>query len=184
MATHRIGPDSGTLSLHTSRQGLAAQAGHDLTIEVTRWSGTVTTGDEPSDAALDVTVELGSLKVVGGTGGLKPLSERDKREILANAGKTLRADQFPQARFVATKITSSGENGSADGTLTLHGTDRPLHLDITLLGENRYRVNGRVIQTEHGIKPYTGLFGALKLADAVSVTAEVDLSDAPESASA
>lgn len=172
MATHRIGPQSGTLSLHTTREGLAAQVGHDLTIEVTRWSGTVTMGDDPSDATLDVTVELGSLRVVEGTGGLKPLSERDKREILGNAAKTLASDRFPEVRFVSTEIV----DGTVEGTLTLHGADRPLRLDITRLGENRYRAIANVFQSQHGIKPYSGLFGALKLADAVSVTAEVDLS--------
>jgi polyisoprenoid-binding protein YceI len=178
MATHRIGPESGTLSLHTTRQGLAAQAGHDLTIEITRWSGTVTMGDDPADATIDVTAETGSLRVVSGTGGMKPLSERDKREITANAAKTLGVDRFPQAHFVSSTITGDGSSGTAEGTLTLHGTDRPLRLEITSSGENKYRATGSVIQTEFGIKPYTGLFGALKLADRVSFEVDVDLSGA------
>lgn len=176
MATHRIGPESGTLLLHTTRQGLAAQAGHDLTIEVTRWSGTVTIGDDPADAKLDITAETGSLRVISGTGGVKPLSERDKREIVGNAGKTLGVDRFPQAHFVSSAITGNGNNGTAEGTLTLHGTDRPLRLEITSSGDDKYRATGTVIQTQFGIKPYTGLFGALKLADSVSFEAEVDLS--------
>jgi polyisoprenoid-binding protein YceI len=176
MASHHIGPESGTLFLHTTRQGLAAQAGHDLTIEVTSWSGTVTMGDDLAGATLEVTIDMGSFRVISGTGGVKPLSERDKREILSNAAKTLGVDKFPQARFVATDVSASGDHGTVSGTLTLHGTDRPLQLDVTRTGDNKYEVTATVPQSEHGIKPYTGLFGALKVADPVSVRAEVDLS--------
>ena len=34
----RLGPDTGRVVIKTGRAGLAAKAGHDLTIEVTRWS--------------------------------------------------------------------------------------------------------------------------------------------------
>ena len=34
---YRLGPESGRLLVHTTRTGLGAKAGHDLTIEVTRW---------------------------------------------------------------------------------------------------------------------------------------------------
>jgi len=34
---HQLGPDQGRIILRTFRDGLAAQAGHDLTIEATRW---------------------------------------------------------------------------------------------------------------------------------------------------
>jgi hypothetical protein len=34
-----------------------------------------------------------------------------------------------------------------------------------------------VVQSEHGIKPYRGFFGALKVRDAVDVDIDVDLSE-------
>jgi hypothetical protein len=33
------------------------------------------------------------------------------------------------------------------------------------------------VQSQHGIKPYSGFFGALKVRDAVDVDIDVDLSD-------
>ena len=36
---HTLGPEDGTLTVHTGKGGAAAKAGHDLAIEVTRWSG-------------------------------------------------------------------------------------------------------------------------------------------------
>ena len=35
----RFGPDTGSLQVHTYREGVAAKVGHDLIIEVTEWSG-------------------------------------------------------------------------------------------------------------------------------------------------
>lgn len=168
--------------LRTTRQGLAATAGHDLTIEVTQWSGDVTVGDDPTASALDLTIDLTSLRVLSGTGGVKPLSERDKREIAGNAAKTLGTDRFPQATYVATSITPADNGATVAGTLTLHGTERPLRLDVTSAGHDRYSATGTVVQTEFGIKPYTGFFGALKVADAVSLEVDVDLSGADQSA--
>jgi len=49
--TYHLGPDDGTLSLHTRRTGAAAKAGHDLLIDVTAWEGTLTVGDSPGDVA-------------------------------------------------------------------------------------------------------------------------------------
>lgn len=178
MATHRIGPESGTLLLLTRRQGLAAQAGHDLTIEIAQWSGTVTVGDQPAESALDVTMRLESLRVLSGTGGVKPLSEKDKREIAGNAVKTLGVDRFPEARFVSSSVTPSETGATIEGTLTLHGVDQPVTLNVTTSGTDRFTGQASVVQTAHGIKPYTGFFGALKLADAVALEADIDLSKA------
>jgi polyisoprenoid-binding protein YceI len=174
---HRIGPERGRLILRTSRQGLAAQAGHDLTIEVVRWSGEVVLADDPAASTMAVTVDTGSLRVLEGTGGIKPLSERDKREIAQTARRLLDSDRQPEARFASTKITAEGrERGAVDGTLTLLGKEAPVRLEVTHLGNNRYRATATVVQSAFGIKPYTAFFGALKLADPVRVEAEVDLS--------
>ena len=40
--TYRLGPDSGRVVINTTRAGLAARVGHDLALDVTRWSADVT----------------------------------------------------------------------------------------------------------------------------------------------
>lgn len=174
--SHPIGPDSGSLVLRTTRQGLATKVGHDLTIEVTNWSGTVTVGADPAGSGIDVTAETSSLRVVHGAGGVKPLSDRDKQEIRTNAAKVLGADRTPTARFVTTSAQLGADgSGTVTGTLTLCDVSRDLTLTVTPLGDGKFRATGTVVQTDHGIKPYTALLGALKLADAVTVEAEVTL---------
>jgi len=98
---HQFGPDRGRIVLRTFRDGLAAQAGHDLTLEATRWSGTLGVNDDLSPADLDVRIDMGALVVRDGTGGVKPLSDRDRREIAVTARKVLASDRHPEAVFAA-----------------------------------------------------------------------------------
>ena len=176
---HQLGPDHGRIILRTSRDGLAATAGHDLTIEATRWSGVLAVNDDLSPAGLDVHIDMGALVVREGTGGIKPLSDRDRREIAVTARKTLGADRFPEAVFAASTFAPAagdGAGGEITGTLTLHGETRPLRLQVGQTGPDRYHAEATVVQSEYGIKPYSGFLGALRVRDAVQVTADVDLS--------
>ena len=172
----RLGPDSGRVVIKTGRAGLAARAGHDLTIEVTRWSARVTVpGDGVAAAEVAAELDLGSLAVLEGTGGAKPLSDKDRRDILNTAGKILGRGT---ARFTSTRIIPAASGGAIEGTLTLNGTTRPARLQLVSRGPGQYRGTATVRQTDHGITPYTGFFGALKLKDEVTVEVEADLTRA------
>jgi polyisoprenoid-binding protein YceI len=173
---HRLGPDRGTLTLHTYRNGLAATAGHDLTIGVDRWSGELQVGDDGTATALDVTIDLHSLTIIGGTGGVKPLSDRDRREIAVTARKVLGSDQHPQATFSAQSFEPGGGGGTIGGTFTLRGAARPLRLKVSQSGEGSYHATASVVQSDYGIKPYTAFMGALRVRDAVDIEVDVDLS--------
>jgi polyisoprenoid-binding protein YceI len=175
---HQLGPESGRLTLRTYRSGLAAQAGHDLTIDVTRWSGQV------GQDRLDATIDLTSLAIREGRGGIKPLTDRDRRDITGQARKQLDAGHYPEATYAATSFApDDAGGGTIDGTLTLHGQSRPLRLQVSKTGDGSYRVTTTVTQSQFGIKPYSGMFGALKLRDDVEVEVTVDLSRSPGAAS-
>jgi polyisoprenoid-binding protein YceI len=171
VAHQLIGPRHGALILYTSREGVAAQVGHDLTIEMTRWSGRLRVGRDPAASELTVTVDMGSMHIVEGTGGLAALSGGEKREILRNAKKILSVDRYPEATFVADKITAD----TLDGRLSLLGRTRRLRLAYWIDG-GRHRVRGTIRQSDYGIKPFRAFFGALKLADGVRIEAELDIS--------
>jgi polyisoprenoid-binding protein YceI len=175
---HELGTERGRIVLHTFRDGLAAQAGHDLTIEVGRWSGVLSLNEDLSPASLDARIDLNSLTVREGTGGLKPLTDRDRREIAVTARKTLGVDRNPEATFTATDFKPGADGGGMiTGTLTVAGLASPLRLQVTTTGPDRYHATGSVVQSQHGIKPYSGFFGALKVRDAVDVDIDVDLSE-------
>lgn len=177
---HQFGTDKGRIILRTFRDGLAASAGHDLTIDAVRWSGELVVADDLSPESLDVTVDLGALVVRSGAGGIKPLTDRDKREIAVSARKVLAADRYPEATFTATSFQPGpdGSGGTIGGTLVLAGQPRPQQLQVSQTGPGQYRATTTVKQTSFGIKPYSAFLGSLKVADAVEVEVELDLSRA------
>jgi polyisoprenoid-binding protein YceI len=183
---HQFGMDKGRITLRTYRDGLAAQAGHDLTIDIARWSAELVVSDDLAPASLTVTADLSSLIVRDGTGGLKPLTDRDKREIAVTARKVLSTDRFPQAVFTATafqlvpdttdRSAVTDASGTVRGTLELAGRPAPVELRVRSAGSGRYEATTTIRQTDFGIKPYSGFLGALKVRDTVDVEVEVDLS--------
>jgi polyisoprenoid-binding protein YceI len=66
------------------------------------------------------------------------------------------------------------------GELTLLGTPRPLSFYLAITGDGGLRAATVVKQTDWGMKPYTGLFGALKVVDEVEIEVEATL-PAPQS---
>jgi polyisoprenoid-binding protein YceI len=178
---HHLDTDRGRILLTTLRVGLAASAGHDLTIEPATWSGELEVGADAVPVSLEVRVDLSSLVVRDGTGGLKPLSDRDRREIAATARKVLATARHPDATFSATAFEPASPDqggGVITGTLTLAGRSRPLRLTVRPSGPGGYVATASVTQSDFGIKPYTGFLGALKVADAVGVRVEVSLPEA------
>ena len=175
--TFRLGPDNGRVVLKTGRQGIAARAGHDLTIEVTRWSAQVEVPDDEAGGIAAATVsaelDLGSLEVREGAGGAKPLTDRDRGEIK----KTIRGILGDgTASFTSSRIVRFGASGGAiEGTFTLNGKDEPVRLQVAEPGPGRYRGTATVVQSAHGVKPYVGFFGALKLKDEVGVEFDISI---------
>ena len=166
---YELGPDNGTLSVRTSRTGTVAKAGHDLLIHVTKWRGTLDTGDSPS-VALDA--DATSLKVREGTGGMMALDDGD----LANIEQTIDDEVLKRQdiSFRSTRAEKTAEGLSVTGDLTLRNTTRSVAFDL-VLSDGRVRGTAVVKQTDWGMKPYTALFGALKVADEVRVEIDAEL---------
>ena len=74
--------------------------------------------------------------------------------------------------FRSTEVATDAEGGriSVRGELTLVGATRPVAFDLHVGADGSLRARALVKQTDWGIKPYSTLFGALKVADEVEVT--------------
>jgi polyisoprenoid-binding protein YceI len=174
---HQFGTDKGRITLRTHRDGLVAQAGHDLTIDAVRWSGELAVAEDLAPTSLTARIDLSALVVREGTGGIKPLTDRDKREIAVTARKVLTADRYPEATFSTTAFDQAADGGGTiEGTLALAGRSRPQRLTVTQPEPGHYLAKTTVRQTDYGIKPYSAFLGSLKVADAVDVEIELDLS--------
>ncbi|MDA8316648.1 MAG: YceI family protein [Actinomycetota bacterium] len=177
-----IGPSSGHLRLRTYRQGLAAKAGHDLVLEAAEWHGRV---HLPSDAGgsasveagvaavvageVEVEVDLRRLEVREGTGGVKPLSDKDRADIGKAMQQQLRVDAHPVATFRSSGVRIDGDRAILEGELSIAGQSHPVELHVRREADGTISAAAQIVQSAWGIKPYTGFFGALKLRDAVDV---------------
>jgi YceI-like protein len=166
---YTLGPEDGILAVRTSRTGAIAKAGHDLLMHVTEWSATLDTGEAPS---LKLEADGTSLRVREGTGGIKALDDDD----LTNIETTIDDEVLLKhdITFRSSSVQRDGDTLAVAGDLTLLGTTRPLAFDLTLVDG---RVSGAAVvkQTEWGMKPYTALFGTLKVADEVRVEIDAGL---------
>jgi polyisoprenoid-binding protein YceI len=172
--TYRLGPDDGTLSVRTGRKGAAAKAGHDLRIHVTAWEATLVVGQELS---VELDADATSLRVQEGTGGMQSLGDDDK----ANIHTTIDDDVLKRQdiSFRSTQVTGADGRLAVQGELTLGGTTRPLAFDLAIDDDGKVTGAAVVKQTDWGMKPYSTLFGALKVADEVRVEIDAAL---PQSA--
>jgi polyisoprenoid-binding protein YceI len=164
--THRFGPSNATLSVQTRRGGAAAKAGHDLLLHVTAWEGTLTIGEDGAPSAAELTADATSLRVQKGTGGMKGLDDSDK----ANIHQTI-DDEVLRRRDIAFRSTAV-DGGRVEGELTLAGQTRPLALDVAIGDDGAVSATVTITQSDWGMKPYSALFGTLKVLDEVEVALE------------
>lgn len=175
--TYELGPDDGTLAVRTARSGTVAVAGHDLLLHVGDWRSTVTVSDDGVPAAIVLEAEGSSFRVIEGTGGMRALDDGDRANIL----QTIDDEILERTRvtFRSVGIEAVGDAFRVRGELTLLGATRPLDVDLAVEGPG-LRARAVVRQSTWGLKPYSTLFGALKVADDVEVAVEAEL---PEMAS-
>jgi polyisoprenoid-binding protein YceI len=142
---------------------------HDegATFATRRWRASIQ-WDAGEPVSTELVVDVGSLEVVRGEGGLTPLSGPEKILVRANALRSLDARRFPRITFAANTVDETDDGYRLTGTLTIHGNARPQTDD---LGESwRMASEITVRQSEFGIKPYSQLLGSLKVADDVTVS--------------
>jgi len=174
--TYQLGPADGMLRVKTGRQGMASKVGHDLTLEATNWKATVTVDADAGRSQVQATVEPRSLEVVAATGGAKPVSDKDKKDIMKNIAGLLGNNSIT---FQSTQVQVRNDSSVAVvGNLAIAGQSRQVTLDLRLApGGGAASLSGRVpiVQSSFGIKPFTAMMGALKVKDEVEVDLEVRL---------
>ncbi|MEA2475621.1 MAG: hypothetical protein QOE06_3536 [Thermoleophilaceae bacterium] len=175
--TYRLGPGDGTLSLRTKRTGAAAKAGHNLLIEVTSWEATIELGERTS---IVLEADGGSLRVREGTGGMQALQDEDRENIRQTIDDEVLMGEKVSFRSTEVGPAEGAAGFAVQGELTLLGATRPLSFYLAIAGDGGLRAATVVKQSDWGMKPYTGLFGALKVVDEVEVEIEATL-PAPQS---
>ena len=123
--THQIGPDNGSVTIKTGREGAAAKAGHNLTLEATSWDGTLEIGDNPS---VKLTVDPASIEVRQGEGGAKPLDEGDKSDIKKSMkDKVLGSSQIS---FESKDVKVDDGSMNVSGDLSVAGSSNSISVPL------------------------------------------------------
>jgi hypothetical protein len=171
--THMFGPENATLAVRTGRTGKASKAGHDLLLDVTAWRATIEVDDGSVPVSIALDADATSLRVREGTGGLKALDDDDR----ANIEQTIDDEVLNREaiEFRSTSVRADDGRLSVEGDLTLAGATRPLAFDVTLDGDDGLSGSAVVKQSDWGMKLYSSLFGALRVADDVHVSFEAQL---------
>lgn len=80
--------------------------------------------DEPANSEVDVTVQTRSID-----------SNHSERDRHLRDEDFLHVSEYPEARFVSTDFERTGEGEyTLSGELTLHGTTRPISIDVSHVG--------------------------------------------------
>jgi polyisoprenoid-binding protein YceI len=162
--THRLGPANADLSVQTRRGGAAAKAGHDLDLEVTAWEATLTVGEE---TRAELTADATSLRVRKGTGGMQALGDEDRDNIHQTIDDEVLNRQ--DIVFRSTRVESTTAGFGIEGDLTLAGATQPITFDVAVGDDGTLKATALVTQSRWGMKPYSALWGALKVLDDVEV---------------
>jgi polyisoprenoid-binding protein YceI len=170
--TYTFGPHNAELLVHTRRSGTVAVAGHDLVIEVTSWSGTLQRDGGPDSISVVLNADGSSLRVREGRGGIQPLGEDDKAGIKQSIDEEVLKRStigFRSRRVRGERVMS------VEGDLELLGVSRPIVFTLEVADDGHLTAHATVKQTDFGLKPYSVLFGTLKVSDEVEVTLDAKL---------
>lgn len=165
--THRLGPEQAKLLVHTGRSGAAAKAGHDLVIEVGSWEATLVLAEDLGDSSAELSADPTSLRVIDASGGIQELGDEDK----ANIAQTI-DDEVLEGRpisFRSASASATGEGVRFEGELAIGDASGPIGFDVAVGEEGAIAARATVKQSDWDVKPYSALFGALKVKDELEV---------------
>jgi hypothetical protein len=147
----------------TYKEGLFAPFAHDLRLSVS--SFVITVGDE--NRSIDARFDAESLRVdcamVDGTARPDLLSAWEKEEINRSIIKdVLETRTYKDILLKSSSVTREDSTYRVKAALTVHGTTRDVSFDIKPLSKN-YVADVRLSLPDFGIKPFSALFGAVRI---------------------
>jgi polyisoprenoid-binding protein YceI len=158
------------VTIKTGREGAAAKAGHDLVLEATSWDGTLEMGDSPS---VTLNVDPGSIEVREGSGGAKPLGDKDKADIKKSMKDKILGSS--QISFESSDVKVDNGSMNVSGNLSVAGSSNSINVPLRVGDDGTVRGSVKISQSDYGIKQFKALMGALKVSDSVEVQIEAKL---------
>jgi polyisoprenoid-binding protein YceI len=140
-------------------------------IEVTSWEGTLDLGDQTT---IMLRADARSMRVREGSGGMTSLGDDDKSNIERTIDDEVLKGTPIEFRSTACEFSPEGDRMHVSGELELAGRRAAITFELSLSGE-QLSGSATVKQTDFGMKPYSALFGTLKVLDEVQVAVDARL---------
>ncbi len=147
----------------TYKDGALSALAHDLKLQVTRFEVDIDVTARSIKAIFDAR----SIHVVGackcGVSVPGVLSPRDIKEIEENIERyVIKSEVNPAIRFESSQVKEEGDGFGVVGVLFLHGRSKELRFSVCSEGA---RLIARVglHQPDFGIRPFSTMFGTLKI---------------------
>jgi polyisoprenoid-binding protein YceI len=169
--THKLGPHNATLTVATKKGGAAAKAAHNLLIEVTSWQGTLELGPV---SRISLTVDARSMRVRDATGGMMALGNSDRASIEQSIDEEVLQGTTIAFESDSVQPSTDGSRLNVSGQLELGGRHAPIAFEL-YVDDGKLTGTATVKQSDWGIKPYSTLFGTLKVLDEVQVGIDASL---------
>jgi polyisoprenoid-binding protein YceI len=89
----------------------------------TKFSGTITIGDDPLESSVEAAVDLASID-----------TREPNRDAHLRSPDFFHTDQYPEMTYRSTAVRADGDGFLVEGELTLHGVTRPVPLQLEFNG--------------------------------------------------
>jgi polyisoprenoid-binding protein YceI len=171
---YTIDPASSSIIVQLTQEGFLAKLRPHNDVAVKDFNGKIQVAqNNESDIAVVLESEVSSMTNID-----KDMSEFERREfhnVLHNI--VLESEKFPTVKFASISVTDvqgsdEGRTFTLNGDLTIREVTRRVAVPVSVTikdQELRATGEGRIKQSEFGIKPYTGGLGAIKIADEVKI---------------
>ncbi len=159
---------SASCQIFTYKEGLLAAVAHDLRISVTSFSVDVKDDGSAVSASFDATSVKTDCAMKDGA-PTTSLSDKDKADIDANILKdVLITKKHPKINFGSTKVTERAGGYTISGWLEIKGRKNDVSLTAKVEGAELV-IETSILQPDYGVKPFSALFGTLKIKPEIKV---------------
>jgi len=181
-----VEPDASLVYALVYKRGAASAFAHDHVVQAREISGTALLDpDDPAHSRAEVTVSVTGLfpdadDLRAQAGLPNTLSTRQRETILAHihSEAQLWVEKHDRISFSATAFDGTLGDVQVAGEFALRGVTRPITVPLTLTREDDgYRATGtfRILQSDYGYRPYSGVLGTVRTRDEVDIVLDVRL---------
>jgi len=155
----------------TFKEGVLSAVAHDLAIKVTRFLLKI---ERPSlEARFDAASLVVECVMRDGQAVRGVLAQRELDKIAATIiDEVLKARRYPEIRFTSTEVVAEAGRATVKGQLTLAGETRPCTVEARREGAC-WVAEASLHQPDFGIKPYSAMFGTIRIKPDVRVRVSV-----------